>query len=90
MLGGKYVFSFLSEIWNFSIVEATSVMVDQWRMVHNERSINYKIKSYILFFFFFKVWERIAPGLASKFDAPYTVPAIAPRPLLILNGASHI
>ncbi|KAG6507528.1 uncharacterized protein LOC121981152 [Zingiber officinale] len=34
-----------------------------------------------------KVWERIAPGLASQFDAPYTVPAIAPRPLLILNGA---
>ncbi|KAL7122073.1 hypothetical protein ACP275_01G022900 [Erythranthe tilingii] len=33
-----------------------------------------------------KVWDRIAPGLASDFDAPYTVPAIAPRPLLILNG----
>ncbi|XP_048331953.2 uncharacterized protein LOC125423016 isoform X1 [Ziziphus jujuba] len=34
-----------------------------------------------------KVWDRIAPGLASKFDSPYTIPAIAPRPLLILNGA---
>ncbi|WCJ29464.1 alpha/beta-Hydrolases superfamily protein [Euphorbia peplus] len=34
-----------------------------------------------------KVWDRIAPGLASDFDAPYTIPAIAPRPLLILNGA---
>ncbi|XP_075095809.1 uncharacterized protein LOC107820549 [Nicotiana tabacum] len=34
-----------------------------------------------------KVWDRIAPGLASQFDSPYTVPVIAPRPLLILNGA---
>ncbi|KAL5558824.1 hypothetical protein UlMin_035035 [Ulmus minor] len=34
-----------------------------------------------------KVWDRIAPGLASQFDSPYTVPAIAPRPLLIVNGA---
>ncbi|KAF9615853.1 hypothetical protein IFM89_026741 [Coptis chinensis] len=34
-----------------------------------------------------KVWDRIAPGLASKFDSPDTIPAIAPRPLLILNGA---
>ncbi|XP_059318342.1 uncharacterized protein LOC132068691 isoform X1 [Lycium ferocissimum] len=33
-----------------------------------------------------KVWDRIAPGLASQFDSPCTVPAIAPRPLLILNG----
>ncbi|KAL6561648.1 hypothetical protein OROMI_017249 [Orobanche minor] len=30
--------------------------------------------------------DRIAPGLASQFDWPCTVPAIAPRPLLILNG----
>ncbi|KAK9699845.1 hypothetical protein RND81_08G198700 [Saponaria officinalis] len=37
-----------------------------------------------------KVWDRIAPGLASQFDAPCTIPAIAPRPLLILNGeADH-
>ncbi|KAI9190882.1 hypothetical protein LWI28_000199 [Acer negundo] len=34
-----------------------------------------------------KVWDRIAPGLASQFDSPYTIPAIAPRPLLIVNGA---
>ncbi|CAH8364250.1 unnamed protein product, partial [Eruca vesicaria subsp. sativa] len=34
-----------------------------------------------------KVWDRIAPGLASKFDAPYSVPVIAPRPLYLLNGA---
>ncbi|KAJ4842970.1 hypothetical protein Tsubulata_017440 [Turnera subulata] len=34
-----------------------------------------------------KVWNRIAPGLASTFDSSYTIPAIAPRPLLILNGA---
>ncbi|KAL5975949.1 hypothetical protein ACLOJK_020278 [Asimina triloba] len=34
-----------------------------------------------------QVWDRIAPGLASDFDSPYTVPVIAPRPLLILNGA---
>ncbi|XP_020574475.1 uncharacterized protein LOC110020644 isoform X2 [Phalaenopsis equestris] len=32
-----------------------------------------------------KVWDRIAPGLASQFDSPET-PAIAPRPQLILNG----
>lgn len=34
-----------------------------------------------------KVWDRIAPGLASQFDSPYTIPVIAPRPQLILNGA---
>ncbi|XWS17729.1 hypothetical protein CRYUN_Cryun33cG0092200 [Craigia yunnanensis] len=34
-----------------------------------------------------KVWDRIAPGLASQFDAPNTIPAIAPRPFLIANGA---
>ncbi|KAH1253013.1 putative esterase YitV [Glycine max] len=34
-----------------------------------------------------KVWDRIAPGFASQFDSPYSIPAIAPRPLLILNGA---
>ncbi|CAJ1973873.1 unnamed protein product [Sphenostylis stenocarpa] len=34
-----------------------------------------------------KVWDRIAPGLASQFDSPYSLPAIAPRPLLILNVA---
>ncbi|KAF9601414.1 hypothetical protein IFM89_019687 [Coptis chinensis] len=34
-----------------------------------------------------KVWDRISPGIASKFDSPFTIPTIAPRPLLILNGA---
>ncbi|XP_058114186.1 uncharacterized protein LOC131257129 [Magnolia sinica] len=34
-----------------------------------------------------KVWDRIAPGLASQFDSPCTIPIIAPRPLLIVNGA---
>ncbi|KAK1314884.1 hypothetical protein QJS10_CPA06g00697 [Acorus calamus] len=34
-----------------------------------------------------KVWERIAPGLTTQFDAPYTIPVIAPRPQLIINGA---
>ncbi|XP_010520645.1 PREDICTED: uncharacterized protein LOC104799704 [Tarenaya hassleriana] len=33
-----------------------------------------------------KVWERIAPGLATKLDAPFTLPFIAPRPLYVLNG----
>ncbi|CAH9076549.1 unnamed protein product [Cuscuta europaea] len=33
-----------------------------------------------------KVWNKIAPGLASDFDSPYTLPIISPRPLLILNG----
>lgn len=33
-----------------------------------------------------KVWDRIAPGLAAQFDSPYTVPAIVPRPQLIING----
>jgi len=41
-------------------------------------------------FFFFLIsdqaWEKIAPGLASEFDSPYSIPAIAPRPLLIING----
>lgn len=34
-----------------------------------------------------KVWEKIAPGLDSQFDAPYSLPLLAPRPLLLLNGA---
>ncbi|XP_023523979.1 uncharacterized protein LOC111788064 isoform X1 [Cucurbita pepo subsp. pepo] len=34
-----------------------------------------------------KVWNRIAPGLDSKFDSIYSVPAVASRPLLLLNGA---
>ncbi|CAL0319233.1 unnamed protein product [Lupinus luteus] len=34
-----------------------------------------------------KVYDRIAPGLASQFDSPNSIPSIAPRPLLIINGA---
>ncbi|KAJ0232397.1 AB hydrolase-1 domain-containing protein [Hirschfeldia incana] len=34
-----------------------------------------------------KVWDRIAPGLAFRLDAPYSLPVIAPRPLYLLNGA---
>ncbi|CAN8277250.1 unnamed protein product [Cochlearia groenlandica] len=34
-----------------------------------------------------KVWDRIAPGLDSNFDSPYSLPTIAPRPLCVLNGA---
>ncbi|XP_027901814.1 uncharacterized protein LOC114162203 isoform X3 [Vigna unguiculata] len=34
-----------------------------------------------------KVLDGIAPSLDSQFDAPYSIPAIAPRPLLIINGA---
>ncbi|KAK8958663.1 hypothetical protein KSP40_PGU020352 [Platanthera guangdongensis] len=33
-----------------------------------------------------KVWDRIAPGLTSRFDAPDSIPNIAPRPQLILHG----
>ena len=39
---------------------------------------------------FYQVWEKIAPGLDSQFDAPYSLPLIAPRPLLLLNGKSNI
>ena len=43
-----------------------------------------------LFYLSEQVWDRIAPGLASEFDSPYSIPAIAPRPLLILNGKTSI
>ncbi|KAL3701290.1 hypothetical protein R1sor_019312 [Riccia sorocarpa] len=33
-----------------------------------------------------RVWRRIAPGLLDRFDAEHTIAAVAPRPLLILNG----
>ncbi|XP_020532205.1 uncharacterized protein LOC18424022 isoform X2 [Amborella trichopoda] len=33
-----------------------------------------------------QVWDQIAPGLAHEFDAPHSILAITPRPLLILNG----
>lgn len=32
------------------------------------------------------VWERILPGMLEKYDAIHSLPCIAPRPLLILNG----
>eukprot|EP00239_Pterosperma_sp_CCMP1384_P000174 CAMPEP_0197847578 /NCGR_PEP_ID=MMETSP1438-20131217/6458_1 /TAXON_ID=1461541 /ORGANISM="Pterosperma sp., Strain CCMP1384" /LENGTH=293 /DNA_ID=CAMNT_0043459537 /DNA_START=1422 /DNA_END=2303 /DNA_ORIENTATION=- len=32
------------------------------------------------------VWSRIAPGLLDKLDSSLTLPMIAPRPLLVLNG----
>ncbi|KAG0554606.1 hypothetical protein KC19_12G104500 [Ceratodon purpureus] len=32
------------------------------------------------------VWQRLAPGLMDFLDSPHTVPAIAPRPLLVHNG----
>jgi fermentation-respiration switch protein FrsA (DUF1100 family) len=31
-------------------------------------------------------YSRIAPGLADALDGPRTMPLIAPRPLLVLNG----
>ncbi|WVZ82394.1 hypothetical protein U9M48_029660 [Paspalum notatum var. saurae] len=37
-----------------------------------------------------KVWEKIAPGLDLQFDAPYTIPLVAPRSLLLLNGAEDL
>lgn len=33
------------------------------------------------------VWDRISPGLLSHFDAPLSLRLIAPRALLVLNGA---
>ncbi|XP_047172651.1 putative esterase YitV isoform X2 [Vigna umbellata] len=33
------------------------------------------------------VFDHVSPCLTSEFDAPYSIPAIAPRPLLIINGA---
>jgi len=32
------------------------------------------------------VWQRLAPGLMDFLDSPISVPAIAPRPLLVYNG----
>ena len=32
------------------------------------------------------VWNRILPGLLDHYDAPQSLPCIAPRPLLVLNG----
>ncbi|KAK9905832.1 hypothetical protein WJX75_007214 [Coccomyxa subellipsoidea] len=33
-----------------------------------------------------RVWGRIMPGLLEGFDAPHSLPCIAPRPFLIANG----
>ena len=33
-----------------------------------------------------KVWQRLTPGIMDFLDSPHTIPAIAPRPLLIHNG----
>eukprot|EP00238_Polyblepharides_amylifera_P011876 CAMPEP_0196591416 /NCGR_PEP_ID=MMETSP1081-20130531/69536_1 /TAXON_ID=36882 /ORGANISM="Pyramimonas amylifera, Strain CCMP720" /LENGTH=284 /DNA_ID=CAMNT_0041914771 /DNA_START=437 /DNA_END=1291 /DNA_ORIENTATION=+ len=33
-----------------------------------------------------KVWYRICPWLLPAFDAPFSLPLIAPRPLLVING----
>lgn len=49
-------------------------------------SVHLKLDPLLLSSYWKQVWDRIAPGLASQFDSPYTIPAIAPRPLLIVNG----
>ncbi|MGV3723818.1 MAG: alpha/beta hydrolase family protein [Actinomycetota bacterium] len=33
-----------------------------------------------------KAWSKVLPGIADRFDCPRMLEAIAPRPLLILNG----
>ena len=33
------------------------------------------------------VWDRIIPGLSDEYDAPRSLPLIAPRPLLLVQGA---
>jgi hypothetical protein len=33
-------------------------------------------------------WERLLPGLLQAFDSPASLPCIAPRPLLVVNGAA--
>ncbi|HUS07862.1 MAG TPA: alpha/beta fold hydrolase [Bryobacteraceae bacterium] len=35
-----------------------------------------------------KFYDRVVPGIYSKFDGPAMVPLIAPRPLLMINGDS--
>lgn len=50
----------------------------------------FAVISILVFGLFDQVWDRINPGLVSEFDAPYSVPGIAPRPLLILNGKNHV
>ena len=33
-------------------------------------------------------YEKVAPGIFSRFDGPAMLPLIAPRPLLVINGDS--
>ena len=35
-----------------------------------------------------KFYDRVVPGIYSRFDGPVMVPLIAPRPLLVINGDS--
>ncbi|CAL1373470.1 unnamed protein product [Linum trigynum] len=64
--------------WQARVVSIRAVF-EEARMDLSKKAIDNEVVE--------KVWNRIAPGLASRFDAPYTVPAMSPRPLLILNGA---
>lgn len=31
-------------------------------------------------------WHRLLPGLLEDFDSPKSLPCIAPRPLIVVNG----
>lgn len=33
------------------------------------------------------VWDKLLPGLLEEYDAPRSLPAIAPRSLLVVSGA---
>lgn len=74
------------------VVEKVSVILDCSDMISWIACSVYtsacllKLDGILQFYTSDQVWDRIAPGLASQFDSPYTVPTIAPRPLLILNG----
>ncbi|XP_073051813.1 uncharacterized protein [Primulina eburnea] len=59
-------------------VDSIKAVFEEARLDLGQTSINKDVVE--------KVWNRIAPGLDSCFDSPHTIPAIAPRPLLILNG----
>jgi dienelactone hydrolase len=37
-----------------------------------------------------KFYDRVVPGIDSEFDGPATLPLIAPRSLLVINGDSNI
>ena len=38
--------------------------------------------------FVYTFYDRVAPGIYTKFDGPAMLPLIAPRPLLVINGDS--